>query len=315
MKLSKKIWKIAVSIAERFHLEDSLSMIVRGKPLCAYKWSQEELERVCMRNFTRDMGYSFDIRRPKTFNEKIQWYALFYNYEEISQASNKVSFKDFVSSKIGEGHVVPMYGHWDSVDGVRAEWDQFPDSFVLKGNMLFDDRGTMIIKDKSKVDVNKVIHIVKNWLNPRNTELNNVFCNMYKGVKPELLVEEYVSDGNSRLTDYKFYCFDGDPYCLYVDFNGAISFFDIKWQKLDVHYPNFPSIDVPLQKPPHFEDMIEAAKILSKGFPFVRVDFYDTEDKYYVGEMTFNSGYGHRIFEPYSFDLTLGKKFVLPDNS
>ena len=33
--------------------------------------------------------------------------------------------------------------------------------------------------------------------------------------------------------------------------------------------------------------MLEAASILSKGFPFVRVDFYIVGEKVYFGEMTF----------------------------
>ncbi|GHU68155.1 hypothetical protein FACS189413_04390 [Bacteroidia bacterium] len=33
--------------------------------------------------------------------------------------------------------------------------------------------------------------------------------------------------------------------------------------------------------------MIDYARILSKGFDFVRVDLYDTGDKVYFGEMTF----------------------------
>ena len=40
-------------------------------------------------------------------------------------------------------------------------------------------------------------------------------------------------------------------------------------------------------RPDCLEEMISYAKILSKPFPFVRVDFYEVAGKVYFGELTF----------------------------
>lgn len=52
--------------------------------------------------------------------------------------------------------------------------------------------------------------------------------------------------------------------------------------------------------------MVKFAEILSKDFRFVRVDFYETGNKLYFGEMTFTSSSGTEKIYPESFDLELG---------
>ena len=48
---------------------------------------------------------------------------------------------------------------------------------------------------------------------------------------------------------------------------------------------------------------------LSKGFPFVSVDFFNVKGNVYLSELTFDSGDGHRKFTPASFDEELGRLF------
>lgn len=101
---------------------------------------------------------------------------------------------------------------------------------------------------------------------------------------------------DNQLYDYKFFCFSGEPYCVYVakdHFPGQlsqISFYDLEWNRLDVKYVEHPNCNV--EKPKHFDEMMRIAKTLSKSFPFVRVDFFDTNEKLYVAELTFYPGGG-----------------------
>ena len=46
------------------------------------------------------------------------------------------------------------------------------------------------------------------------------------------------------------------------------------------------------KKPKTLNKMIEYAKILSKDFKFIRVDFYEVNNKCYLGELTFTPGNG-----------------------
>ena len=56
----------------------------------------------------------------------------------------------------------------------------------------------------------------------------------------------------------------------------------------------------------------EVAKTLSKGFPFVRVDFYDSNERFYVGELTFYHWAGFLNFEPKDENLKWGSELKLP---
>lgn len=66
------------------------------------------------------------------------------------------------------------------------------------------------------------------------------------------------------------------------------AFFDENWDYLGVpmggRYHEFDTIP---QKPSSYNDMLKCAEDLSKGIPFVRMDFYDYNGKAIFGEMTF----------------------------
>ena len=110
------------------------------------------------------------------------------------------------------------------------------------------------------------------------------------------------------LIDYKFFCFQGKPYCVQVDSDRFIghrqNYYDMEWQSLGVHC-SYPEGDLK-PKPKNFEEMKMVAAKLSEDFPHVRVDLYNIDGKIVFGELTFypSSGYGH--FHPDSFDFELG---------
>ena len=70
-----------------------------------------------------------------------------------------------------------------------------------------------------------------------------------------------------------------------------------------------------IDKPLFYEDMIRYAEKLSAPFPFVRIDFYETDDRLYVGEMTFYSGGGILPFDPPEWDYKLGECINIPNYS
>lgn len=63
-----------------------------------------------------------------------------------------------------------------------------------------------------------------------------------------------------------------------------------------------------LARPKHLDDMLKYAEKISKDFVVVRVDFYDTPNRIYLGELTFTSGYGSHKEEFYDY---LGSKIDL----
>ena len=55
------------------------------------------------------------------------------------------------------------------------------------------------------------------------------------------------------------------------------------------------------------------AQILAKGMPFVRVDFYNFNQRVYFGEMTFYPACGMDKFSPENYDEILGSLLTLPE--
>lgn len=88
-----------------------------------------------------------------------------------------------------------------------------------------------------------------------------------------IIIEQYMDDGSGKLLDYKFTCFNGMSYFLWVDSdrfeNHRRNVYDLNWNLLNCRnlgYSNFPSPP----KPQKLSDMITIASILSRDFSYVR---------------------------------------------
>lgn len=112
-----------------------------------------------------------------------------------------------------------MYGAWDNVADLETEWNRMggviPESVVLKSNLQSDGRNIKIIQNKSQIDFSSIKDELESWLNPKNTLLNSCDWRFYDS-KPMILAEEYMTNFENQLYDYKFFCFNGMPYCMYV---------------------------------------------------------------------------------------------------
>ena len=274
-------------------------------------------ELILRKLFLKHTGRRMDFRSPKGFNEKLQWYKLYYYNADSCRIIDKAGFKPYVSEKIGDGHTAELYGVWD--DAGKVDLSGIPLPFVLKSNCSSYGNNLLFIYDRKQCDPDSLMPELEKWLDPMNTELAG-FCREYYEIKkPLIIAEAFLGNGQEPPADYKFYCFNGKPHCVYsacdhfaggMPVHSAISFYDMSWKTLDVRYGDADQRVLP--RPKHFEEMKRAAEILSEGFPFVRVDFYDRDDTYYLGEMTLSPGDGFRSFDPQSFDDELGELFKLP---
>ena len=89
-----------------------------------------------------------------------------------------------------------------------------------------------------------------------------------------------------------------------------VTFFDLNWNRLNFER-HYPSSKKEIARPQNLELMIELSGKLSKGIPFVRVDFYEIKGTVYFGELTFFPGGGMEEFRPVEWDYILGEKIVL----
>lgn len=276
----------------------------------------EKRVELMMNRYEKKFGYRFDIMNPKTYTEKIQWYKAFYTGDgHLDRIVDKHLFKQYVSEKLGEGYTIPLIGVWTDITEFEKDWNHLPEEFCLKSNVKDAGRWVEIIHKRSEVSFKKNKYEWSKWLRPKWTLINS-FASAYYQCTPKILAEQYVENVKDQLYDYKVMCFNGQPFCIeaamerFGSTGPSFTFYDLNWNKLDVTSGHHPNYDVPY--PHHLNEMLEIAKVLSKGFPHVRVDFFDTDKKLYVAEMTFYTGSGYSYYEPQSFNIQMGELFKLP---
>lgn len=252
-----------------------------------------------------------DLKTPSTYNEKLNWLKLHDHNPVYPTLVDKYEAKEYVARIIGNEYIIPTLGVWDTFDDI--DFEKLPNQFVLK--CTHDSEGLVIVKDKKKLDKNAAKEKIEAALKQNFYYIGREWP--YKDVKPRIIAEQYMEDHvDGELRDYKFFCFDGEPKAMFIASDRAsdhvkFDYYDLKFNHLDIKQ-KYPHAKEALRKPVTFEKMIEFSKILSKGFPHVRVDFYEVDGHLYFGELTFYHFSGFMPFEPDRWDKVFGDWLKLP---
>ena len=269
----------------------------------------------CYRKF---FGHNVNWENPQDLIEKIMWMSLYSDTSEWTRCADKYKVREYVKECGLENSLVELYGKWDDADDI--DFDKLPDRFVLKSNHACAT--VLLVQDKHNLDVQATRKLLKNWLNLKygygSVQLH------YTRIKPCIIAEELLTiDDVQRkvspmsLIDYKFYCCDGEPECVWVAMNRSsrcldFNLYDMNWNQLReyiVSNEHYVFRDIAVPKPKSFDQMKEMCRKLAAPFPQVRVDLYEVNGKPYFGELTFTSGWS--VFTP-EFYKYLGSKITLP---
>lgn len=116
------------------------------------------------------------------------------------------------------------------------------------------------------------------------------------------------------LTDYKFFCFEGIPRFFYISKDKSdvpyTDFYDMNGERLLMRMKD-PNSYIGYSLPKNFEKMKELATKLSESFHHLRVDFYECDDKVFVGELTFYHSGGFAKIQPHQWEKILGDWIIL----
>ena len=252
-----------------------------------------------------------NLDNPKSFNEKLQWLKLYDRKPEYTDMVDKYKVKEYISKKIGKEYVIPTLGVYEKFDDI--DFDKLPNKFVIKCN--HDSGGLVICKDKKTFDIKTARKKINTHLKRNYYYVHREWP--YKNVSPLIIIEKFMETEYDDLIDYKFMCFNGKPEIIFTcteRFSGnglKVTFFDPKWHQLPFER-YYPKSKEKINKPKNLKKMLELAKILSKDIPFVRVDFYEINNKIYFSELTFYPGSGYETFTPEDWDYKLGDMLELP---
>lgn len=253
-----------------------------------------------------------NLKNPERFTEKLQCYKMYYRNPILSQCVDKYAVRDYIKSKNLDYILNKIYGVYNDVDEI--DFSSLPDQFVIKTTNGGGGLNIIICRDKTKFDINSAKKKLGEWKRKINAKDGGREW-AYDGIEPKIIVEEYLENKeapDSGINDYKFFCFNGKPYYLAVDVNRYVNhrrnFYDNEWRFLNVYSDKDNCGDI-IPKPNGFEEMLDIAAKLSKGFPFVRVDLYCNQGVIRFGELTFYPWSGYVQFYPDDFDFELGKRF------
>lgn len=265
--------------------------------------------------FRAEMGYELNLKNPSTFNEKLQWLKLHDRQPLYTMLADKLAVRKYISQTVGAGYLIPLIGKWRSAQTI--DFDRLPERFVLKCN--HDSNSVIICRSRAEFQAEAARKILAERLG------RNAFYGgrewPYKNIAPFVIAEKYMTDENQpALTDYKFFCFNGEAKFLYVSTGlenhstASISFFDLDWNRLPFSRQDYREYEGDLKKPSRFDKMVELANFFAKDIksPFIRVDMYEINGRVYFSEFTFTPCCGMLPFKPPEWDAKIGEMLILP---
>ena len=243
-----------------------------------------------MTRFVSGCGVRCNIDEPETIQEKLMWLNIYDADPLKSDCADKLKVKEYAKRILGEDISVPTLKVWDSADEIN--FDELPEKFVLKCN--HGSGMNIIVKDKSQINEDNVRQQLSKWLSD-DFAFRNGFESHYHWIERKVFSEEMLGSGDGKLKDYKFWCFNGEPkFWTINDGNGHgnwMKFYDMNKTQLSYKrkdYPNEPNFNIEI--PTQFDDIVKYSNSLAQKFKFVRIDFYEIDNRIYLGEMTFTPG-------------------------
>jgi len=218
--------------------------------------------------------------------------------------SDKKLVKIYISSVLGNNYVVPTKKIFYSVEEIKDLEKLSP--CVLKpahssGTVVFIESGrsklTSLERDLLRSSLESSPYVTAREKN-------------YKYLTPSIICEEMLPDGAST-KDYKFFCFNGRVKAIQVDSDRQSrhkrNMYDSHWNPLRFSY-NFP-IGEWEGAPSKFSEMKTLAELISSGFESVRVDFFMSGDKLYIGELTHCPESAHGKFETLEAEKIFSQRY------
>lgn len=260
------------------------------------------------------LGFWPNFKNPTRYTEKLQLYKMKYRNPVMHQCVDKYEVRKYVESK-GLGHILnELYGVYDRPEEINFE--MLPDKFVMKTTTGGGGQNVIVVTDKNSCNLDELRSKLALWEGANNLGALAGREWAYQDCKPRIIVEKYLGNNADSLTDYKFFCFNGEPKYLYVVTDrkpGEYAFlgvYDIDFNKLPVYRCDERRQVEAVPRPKNYEEMVEIARKLSEDFPQVRVDLYNIEGKIYFGELTFYDGSGYFHYDPDEFDFEMGVCFT-----
>lgn len=232
-----------------------------------------------------------NLTAPKTFSEKI----VVRNFRPkiiYTDLADKLKVRDYIAAAIGEKYLIKL--HQACTVLTREIYDALPPAFVIKAN--HGSGFNMLVFNKDETTFEQLRSLTEYWT--KNNFYKVTRERHYKNIKPCIMVEELLIEDGHVPNDIKFHCFNRNGEMnifIQVDYDRfgvhRRDVFDTEWNNTGIRMGLMNS-EIPMVAPRQLEEMVAQAKILASQFSYVRIDFYESNNKVYFGELTFTPGAG-----------------------
>lgn len=266
-------------------------------------------ERYLRRAYRYRLGCEPDFEHPKNFNEKLNWMKLHDHNPLYTTMVDKYAVKQYVSERIGPGHVIPLVGGpWEKPEDI--DFDALPERFVLK--CTHDSGSILICRDKASLDREAAIRHLRRKLQQNYYLKHREWA--YRDVPRRIIAEAYIPTlANPDSFEYKLTCFGGRVKIITVCRGVPHASLDARtndhFDREGNHLPWYVFYKNAAERPelpPQMDEIVAFAEKLSAGLRQVRCDFYIIDGQVYFGEFTFYTWAGWNVFTPPEWNDILG---------
>jgi hypothetical protein len=261
--------------------------------------------------FYSSMGYKAkfghfpNLLTPSTFSEKIQKSKVFVRDARMPIRQDKVLVKEIVAKKLGAEYVIPTL--WHGAQLPPREQRNWPMPFVIKAN--HGCGWNIFVRNEAECNWDEIEKKCTDWMSQAYGRTYGEW--LYGEIKPQLLVEPFMSEVSNLPTDYKLWVFSGKVELIQVIVGRGTAhigqaFYDKNWVKQPYSGTAIPRTEEDALPPASLAKMMAAAEALAEDFAFVRMDFYEVNQQPLFGEMTFYPASGFSPFDPIEYEKQVG---------
>jgi TupA-like ATPgrasp len=264
-------------------------------------------------------GVAANLGAPQGLDEKICWLKIHDRRPLLSRMACKFEAREIVH-EAGYGHLLKeLHGVWDRPEDI--DFDALPDRFALKST--HGTKQNYFHENGQAPDRDALRDMARGWLEMDHASKYGEWA--YRGVKPRILAEELLTrTTQDGLPELRVWCLGGEPRFLRRSYRLAppsgqrhwmpmsTRDLDTDWNSLPFRSAVCPEADMP-ERPDYLDEMLAAARALSRGMAFLRIDFTDCGGRLYFGELTVYPNAGGHRWDPPETDLLLGNMLTLPD--
>ena len=250
------------------------------------------------RRYLDQAGYPLNLRAPVTVGDKVGWRKINDRNPDFPILADKLRVRDYVAMRLGKAAGAALFPRLYLVTDRAAELDleRLPADLIIKANHA--SGWIMILREGRPVDADWVRRVCRHWLRRTYSPQKQEWA--YRQIPRRILVEELLLDPQGRIPDdVKFHMYDGICRRCTVETGRDAT---VKWR----HYaPDWTSYDrantnaaakaklAPERpRPARFEAMLDVAEKLSLGTDYLRVDFLDLGERFFLTELTVYPGHG-----------------------